>query len=255
MSRPARLAEWSDFCQECRLGAGFLLTPLVIFIGVRPTVAVASSANQLVGASARGFSAVAARNVDFKMGYVLLTAASPGSFLGVWIFTLLNARTNRLTTISLSTCSCWDPRRADDVESVRTSCGLNRPGQRAASCNQHNWMPGCTEGAFPRSKLYISALLPIGLGFVVGVFSAILHRGGFILVPAMITARHADCLWCRELCLQIIFCAANSPCCRRTPTVRSTRPRARLARRRGIGARIGSQSVRVCAVTNFAIAA
>src|SRR5882672_12264429 len=72
------------------VGGGFLLTPLLIFSGVPPTVAVASSANQLVGASVSGVLAHWRRgNVDFKMGYVLLVGGLVGSLLGVWIFTLL----------------------------------------------------------------------------------------------------------------------------------------------------------------------
>src|SRR6266513_3026998 len=85
------------------VGGGFLLTPLLIFIGVPPTVAVASSANQLVGASVSGVLAQWRRgNVDFKMGYVLLAGGLAGSFLGVWIFTLLKQLGQIELTISLS---------------------------------------------------------------------------------------------------------------------------------------------------------
>ena len=85
------------------VGGGFLLTPLLIFIGVPPTVAVASSANQLVGASVSGVLAQWRRgNVDFKMGYVLLVGGLAGSFLGVWIFTLLKQLGQIELTISLS---------------------------------------------------------------------------------------------------------------------------------------------------------
>src|SRR6202011_6238165 len=68
------------------VGGGFLLTPLLIFIGVPPAVAVASSANQLVGASVSGVIAHWRRgNVDFKMGFVLLVGGLAGSVLGVWL--------------------------------------------------------------------------------------------------------------------------------------------------------------------------
>src|ERR1700746_157474 len=84
------------------VGGGFLLTPLLIFIGVPPTVAVASSANQPVGASV---SCVRAHwrggNVDFKMGYVLLVGGLAGSLLGVWIFTLLKRLGQVELTISI----------------------------------------------------------------------------------------------------------------------------------------------------------
>src|SRR5436309_15775748 len=72
------------------VGGGFLLTPLLIFIGVPPTVAVASSANQLVGASVSAVLAHWRRgNVDFKRGYVLLVGGWAGSLPGVWCVTWL----------------------------------------------------------------------------------------------------------------------------------------------------------------------
>src|ERR1700737_4787737 len=72
------------------VGGGFLLTPLLIFIGVPPAVAVASSAHQLVGASVSGVIAHWRRgSVDFKMGFVLLVGGLAGSVLGVWLFTWL----------------------------------------------------------------------------------------------------------------------------------------------------------------------
>ena len=90
------------------VGGGFLLTPLLIFIGVPPAVAVASSANQLVGASVSGVLAHWRRgNVDFKMGYVLLAGGLAGSVLGVWIFTCAEAAR---------------PDRADDLALLRRCC-------------------------------------------------------------------------------------------------------------------------------------
>src|SRR5271156_5697578 len=72
------------------VGGGFLLTPLLIFIGVPPAIAVASSANQLVGASLSGVIAHWRRgNVDFKMGFVLLVGGIVGSLAGVQLFNLL----------------------------------------------------------------------------------------------------------------------------------------------------------------------
>src|SRR5437763_16561586 len=72
------------------VGGGFLLTPLLMFIGVPAPVAVASSANQLVGASVSGVIAHWRRgNVDGKMGAILLAGGIAGSVLGVWLFTVL----------------------------------------------------------------------------------------------------------------------------------------------------------------------
>src|SRR5213595_4051558 len=84
------------------VGGGFLLTPLLIFIGVPPAVAVASSANQLVGASVSGVLAHWRRgNVDFKMGFVLLLGGLAGSVLGVWLFTWLKRAGQIELTISV----------------------------------------------------------------------------------------------------------------------------------------------------------
>src|SRR3981081_3110272 len=83
------------------VGGGFLLAPLLIFIGVPPAVAVASSANQLVGASLSGVLAHWRRgNVDFKMGYVLLIGGLAGSRRGVWLFTWLKRAGQIERTIS-----------------------------------------------------------------------------------------------------------------------------------------------------------
>src|SRR5258707_14478565 len=85
------------------VGGGFLLTPLLIFIGVPPAVAVASSANQLVGASLSGVLAHWRRgNVDFKMGFALLLGGLAGSVLGVWLFTWLKRAGQIELTISVA---------------------------------------------------------------------------------------------------------------------------------------------------------
>src|SRR3954449_9132069 len=171
------------------VGGGFLLTPMLMFIGVPPAVAVASSANQLVGASVSGVLAHWRRgNVDFKMGFVLLLGGLAGSVLGVWLFTVLK----RLGQIELVISLCYVLLLGTlgflmMIESVRALLRQRRPGARR-KLHQHNWMHGLPlKTRFRRSKLYISALLPAGLGMVVGVLSGILGiGGGFVLVPGMI---------------------------------------------------------------------
>src|ERR1700737_4160041 len=197
-----------------RVGGGFLLTPLLIFIGVPPTVALASSANQLVGASVSGVLAQWRRgNVDFKMGYVLLVGGLAGSFLGVWIFTLLKQLGQIELTISLSYVLLLGTLGAlMMVESLRTQLRLHRPGAVRRKLHQHNWMHGLPlKARFPRSKLYIRPLLPIGLGFVIVVLSVMMViGGGFILVPAMIyMLGMPSAVVPGTSLLQIIFVAAN----------------------------------------------
>ena len=196
------------------VGGGFLLTPLLIFIGVPPTVAVASSANQLVGASVSGVLAHWRRgNVDFKMGYVLLVGGLAGSLLGVWIFTLLKRLGQVELTISIGYVLLLGVLGfLMMIESVRALLRMHRPGAARRRLHQHTWMHGLPlKARFRRSRLYISALLPIGIGFVVDIFSAILGiGGGFIMVPAMIymLGMPTGVVPGTSL-LQIIFVAAN----------------------------------------------
>src|SRR5262249_38389978 len=112
------------------VGGGFLLTPLFIFFGVPPTVAVASSAHPPVGASVSGVLAHWRRgNVDFKMGFVLLVGGLVGSVLGVWIFTLLKRLGQVELTISVGYVLLLGGLGAlMSIESVRALFRFHRPG-------------------------------------------------------------------------------------------------------------------------------
>jgi uncharacterized membrane protein YfcA len=172
------------------VGGGFLLTPLLIFIGVPQPVAVASSANQLVGASLSGVLTHMRRgNVDFKMGAVLSAGGFVGSAAGVAIFTLLRRLGQIDLVISLSYVLLLGTLGSlMMIESVGAIVRARQPGARRRRLHQHTWFHGLPfKIRFRRSKLYISALLPLGLGFGIGVLSAILGiGGGFLAVPAMI---------------------------------------------------------------------
>ena len=196
------------------VGGGFLLTPMLIFIGVPPAVAVASSANQLVGASLSGVIAYWRRGtVDFKMGFTMLLGGLAGSALGVWVFTLLRRLGQVELTISLLyVVMLGSLGGLMAVESVRTLLRQRSPGGMRRKLHQHNWLHGLPlKTRFRRSKLYISALLPIGLGFAVGVLSAVLGiGGGFLLVPAMIYALGMPTAMVPGTSLlQVIFVAAS----------------------------------------------
>ena len=172
------------------VGGGFLLTPFLIFIGVPPAVAVASSANQLVGASVSGVLAHWRRgNVDFKMGAILLIGGFLGSLLGVWLFGLLR----RIGQVELVINLCFVLLLGTLgvlmlIEGTRTLMRRRKPGAPRRKLHQHTWVHGLPlKMRFRRSKLYISALLPLGLGFLIGILSAIMGiGGGFVMVPAMI---------------------------------------------------------------------
>ena len=172
------------------IGGGFLLTPLLIFIGVPQAVAVASSANQLVGASVSGVLAHWRRgNVDFKMGAVLSTGGFIGSAVGVALFAFLRRLGQLDLVISLSYVLLLGTLGSlMMIESVGAVVRARQPGARRRRLHQHTWFHGLPfKIRFRRSKLYISALLPLGLGCGIGVLSALLGiGGGFLVVPAMI---------------------------------------------------------------------
>jgi uncharacterized protein len=196
------------------VGGGFLLTPLLMLIGVPPAVAVASSANQLVGASVSGVLAHWRRgHVDFKMGFTLLLGGLAGSVLGVWLFTLFA----RLGQIELVISLCYVVLLGVlgvmmGFESVRAMLRRRRHGTVRRRLHRHTWMHGLPlKTRFRRSQLYISALLPVGLGFAVGMLSAVMGvGGGFLMVPAMIyTLGMPTSMVPGTSLLQIIFVAAN----------------------------------------------
>jgi uncharacterized membrane protein YfcA len=196
------------------VGGGFLLTPLLIFVGIPPTVAVASSANQLIGASVSGVLAHWRRgHVDFKMGFILLMGGVAGSILGVWLFTLFA----RLGQVELVISLCYVVLLGTlgfmmGIESVRAMLRQRRPGGARRRLHHHTWMHGLPlKTRFRKSQLYISALLPVGLGFAVGVLSAVMGiGGGFLMVPAMIyTLGMPTAMVPGTSLLQIIFVAAN----------------------------------------------
>ncbi len=174
------------------VGGGFLLTPLLLFMGIPAPVAVASGANQVVGASVSGVIAHWQRgNVDVKMGLILLVGGLVGSSLGVWLFGLLKALGHIDLVIAISYVVMLEfIGGLMLIEGVSTVVKTRRAGGKLSSRGpgRHTWMHRLPfKMRFRKSMLYISALLPMGIGFVVGVLSAIMGvGGGFAMVPAMI---------------------------------------------------------------------
>jgi uncharacterized membrane protein YfcA len=172
------------------VGGGFLMTPLLIFIGVPPTVAVGTEANQIVASSVSGVLAHWRRgNVDFKMGGILLLGGVAGSSAGVLLFKLLTNLGQIDLVIQLSyVVFLGIIGMLMLMESVRTLMRTRQVGAKRGKLHQHNWLHGLPlKMRFRRSKLYISAIVPFVIGFLVGVLAAIMGvGGGFIMVPAMI---------------------------------------------------------------------
>ena len=172
------------------VGGGFLMTPLLIFLGVPAAVAVGTEANQIVASSVSGVMAHMRRaNVDFKMGFVLLAGGLTGSTIGVALFALLRELGQIDVVIKMSFIIFLGMIGSLMlIESIRAIMKSRQPGAKRGKLHQHNWLHGLPfKMRFRKSKLYISALLPFGIGLVVGILSAIMGvGGGFIMVPAMI---------------------------------------------------------------------
>jgi hypothetical protein len=174
------------------VGGGFLLTPLLMQIGIPPAIAVASAANQVVGASVSGCLAHwQRRNVDFKMGLILLIGGLIGSAFGVWLFGLLREIGQIDLTISLCYVVLLGIMGALMLVDGLRLVFKRRRGKgpmTGRGAHRHTWIHRLPfKVRFRRSGLYISSLVPAGVGFLVGVLSAVMGvGGGFVMVPAMI---------------------------------------------------------------------
>ncbi len=170
------------------VGGGFLITPLLIFIGVPPTVAVATSANQIVASSVSGFITHWRRQtVDFKMGNLLLVGGFIGSVIGIWLFKWLQTLGQIDLVISLAYVTMLS--FIGTLMAVESSRSMLRKKKTTPVSGHHGYhfiqsLP--FKMHFPDSKLYISALLPLSVGAIVGVMLSIMGSGGFFMIPAMI---------------------------------------------------------------------
>ncbi|MEZ5775541.1 MAG: sulfite exporter TauE/SafE family protein [Hyphomicrobiaceae bacterium] len=173
------------------VGGGFLITPLLIFMGISPAVAVATGANQVVASSVSGaLTQWRRQNVDVKLGTIMLTGGILGSIGGVQIVKILRALGQIDLFISLTYVTFLGIIGALMlIESVNALL-RNRQGSTAQQRRQshRNWLHKLPlKQRFHRSKLYISAIPPFALGVLVGFLSAIMGvGGGFVIVPAMI---------------------------------------------------------------------
>ncbi|RLA09839.1 MAG: sulfite exporter TauE/SafE family protein [Gammaproteobacteria bacterium] len=175
------------------VGGGFLLTPLLIFVGIPPAIAVGSEANQLVAASLSGVIAHwRGGRVDLRMGIMLLVGGLIGSTLGVSIFAWLRDSGQIDIVIKLLYVVLLGAIGAMMmVESVRANL-KNLRNKESAEADEKTgaatWRQRLPwQMHFPTSNVTISPLLPIGLGVIVGILAAVMGiGGGFIMVPAMI---------------------------------------------------------------------
>lgn len=172
------------------VGGGFLATPFLIFLGLPAQIAVGTQAVQLVSSSFSGTLTHAARgNVDFKLGGVMLAGSVTGSFLGIGLFKLLqhfgqiDVVINILYVMLLTSIGS-----SMLFESLFALLKRNKPIDKERSSlwvRLGKKLP--YQMHFPKSKLYMSALMPAGIGVVGGLLVSILGvGGGFVMVPAMI---------------------------------------------------------------------
>ncbi len=173
------------------VGGGFLMTPLLIFTGIPPAVAVGTEAVQIVATSMSGVLAHWRRKaVDFKMAGVLLAGGAVGSTLGVIGFSALRENGQVDLFISLAYVlflgiigglMLLESVRAIQATRSGRSVSARKPGS-------HGWIHGLPlKMRFRRSRLYISAIPPFTIGLFVGILAAVMGvGGGFIMVPAMI---------------------------------------------------------------------
>lgn len=172
------------------VGGGFIMTPLLIFIGVPPSISVATVANQMIASSVSGFIAHWRRqNVDFKMGWYLFVGGAVGSSAGVAIFHWLQ----RIGQIDLIISLCYVTflgviGSMMASESFRAILKISRKATDSDEEEATTFFKRLPwQVHFPQSKLTISGIAPILIGAVVGLMVSLMGvGGGFILVPAMI---------------------------------------------------------------------
>lgn len=171
-------------------GGGFLMTPILIFLGIPPAVAVATQTNQVVGQSVSGALAQWRRgNVDLLMGLVLTLGGVLGSLLGVWVFSLLRRFGQLDLIISLGyVIFLGAVGTLMLVETAQTMLSQLRGTTVKRKLHEHGWFHRLPmKMRFRRSRLYISAILPLGIGVLVGLLASVLGiGGGFLLIPALV---------------------------------------------------------------------
>ena len=172
------------------VGGGFLMTPLLIFVGIPATVAVGTQALQILASSISGVLAQMRRQaVDRRMGLVLMAGGLVGTGLGMLLFRLFMRLGYIDTVIALAYVLLLGIVGAlmlvEGLSALWRSRGGKRPSARSHQHSRLHRLPFRLR--FPKSRLYISALVPAAVGLFVGILSAIMGvGGGFVLIPAMI---------------------------------------------------------------------
>ncbi len=171
------------------VGGGFLTTPLLIFYGIPPTVAVASATTQITGASVSGAHAHWRRGgVDFKMGAVMIAGGAVGSLAGAGLFRLLQSSGQIDLVIGFLYVILLGGIGGLMLKDALVALGWIQLDETIERPRHNRWVAGLPlRWRFYASGLYLSPLAPLALGFVAGMMTVLLGiGGGFILIPAMI---------------------------------------------------------------------
>jgi uncharacterized membrane protein YfcA len=172
------------------VGGGFLLTPLLMFYGISPAVAVATTLSHITASSMSGaLTQWRRRAIDFTMAGVMMIGGLLGTAAGVWLFALIRRLGQMDLIVSLTYVlllgSIGTIMLRESLSSLRAAGAADTTRVRVFN---RVWMAGLPlKMRFRQSRLYISVIPPIGIGFVVGALGAVMGiGGGFIMVPAMI---------------------------------------------------------------------
>ncbi|MCP5412697.1 MAG: sulfite exporter TauE/SafE family protein [Alphaproteobacteria bacterium] len=172
------------------IGGGFLLTPLLVFYGIPSTVAVGTTLSHVTAASVSGALAQWRRRaIDFAMAGVMLVGGLMGTAFGVWLFAIMRRQGQMDLIVSVTYVlllgSVGTIMLRESLSSLRAARSGETPRVRTVN---RVWMAGLPfKMRFRQSRLYISVLPPMGIGFTIGMLGAIMGiGGGFIMIPAMI---------------------------------------------------------------------
>jgi len=173
------------------IGGGFLMTPLLIFIGISPAVSVASVTSHIAASSFTGaINYWRKRAVDISLALMLLAAGIVGTAAGVWLFTMLRAVDQLDLVIGLSYVTLLTTVGALMInEGVQAELRARRGGPATLRRpGSHTFVHGLPlKMRFKRSKIYVSVIPVWGIGFMIGFIGAVLGiGGGFLLVPMLI---------------------------------------------------------------------
>ncbi|MCB1507133.1 MAG: sulfite exporter TauE/SafE family protein [Hyphomicrobiaceae bacterium] len=172
------------------VGGGFIITPLMLFLGIPTAVAIATGANQATATAVSGSMTHWQRgNIDFRIGNALLVSGITGSLAGTQLVSWLRAQGQFDLFLSLSyVVLLGSLGLLMLIESINTMRSAAKAGGTLIERRHHTFLHRLPfKMRFPRSKLYISVIPVLGIGAMIGVLTALMGvGGGFVLVPAMV---------------------------------------------------------------------